>query len=91
MITIFNRAELFLTYDLSRFNQVRDTLEGAGLDYIYRSKDLTSPTMWEGLCGGSSRGRTGTFAMNNDARVEYKLYVRREELELAQALLRGVN
>ena len=47
MITIFNRAELFLTYDLSRFNQVRDTLEGAGLDYIYRSKDLTSPTMWE--------------------------------------------
>ena len=29
--------------------------------------------------------------MNNDARVEYKLYVRREELELAQALLWGVN
>lgn len=70
MITIFNRAELFLTYDLSRFNQVRDTLEGAGLDYIYRSKDLTSPTMWEGLCGGSSRGRTGTFGMNDGAWVE---------------------
>lgn len=56
MITIFNRVELFLTYDLSRFNQVRDTLEGAGLDYIYRSKDLTSPTMWEGLCGRQQPG-----------------------------------
>ena len=90
MITLFNRAELFLTYDLSRFNQVRDTLEGAGLDYIYRSKDLTSPTMWEGLCGGSSRGRTGTFGMNDGAWVEYKLYVRRKDLDWARAILRGI-
>ena len=90
MITIFNRAELFLTYDLSRFNQVRDTLEGAGLDYIYRSKDLTSPTMWEGLCGGSSRGRTGTCGMNDGAWVEYKLYVRRKDLDWARAILRGI-
>ena len=67
MITIFNRAELFLTYDLSRFNQVRDTLEGAGLDYIYRSKDLTSPTMWEGLCGGSSRGSMEMYTETEDA------------------------
>ena len=85
MITPFNRAELFVTYDLDRMNQVRYALEGAGLAYKYKTKDLASPTMF------SSRGRTGTFAMNNDARVEYKLYVRREELELAQALLRGVN
>ena len=72
MITIFNRAELFLTYDLSRFNQVRDTLE------------------WEGLCGGSSRGRTGTFGMNDGAWVEYKLYVRRKDLDWARAILRGI-
>ena len=91
MITPFNRAELLITYDLNRLNQVRYALEAAGLDYQYKTKDLASPSVLEGLFGGSSRGRTGTFAMNNDARVEYKLYVRREELELAQALLRGVN
>ena len=85
MITPFNRAELLITYDLNRLNQVRYALEAAGLDYQYKTKDLASPSMLEGLF------RTGTFAMNNDARVEYKLYVRREELELAQALLRGVN
>lgn len=55
MITIFNRVELFLTYDLSRFNQVRDTLEGAGLDYIYRSKDLTSPLCGRG-CAAAAAG-----------------------------------
>ena len=84
MITPFNRAELFITYDLNRLNQVRYALEAAGLDYQCRTKDLASPTIF------SSRGRTGTFGMNNDARVEYKLYVRREELEQAQAMLRGV-
>ena len=88
MITPFNRAELFVTYDLDRMNQVRYALEEAGLDYQYKTKDLASPSMLEGLFGGSSRGRTGTFGMNNDARVEYKLYVLREDLEQAQALLR---
>ena len=87
MMTPFNRAELLITYDLNRFNQVRYALEAAGLDYQYKTKDLASPSVLEGLFGGSSRGRTGTFAMNNDARVEYKLYVRREDLSRAQSLL----
>lgn len=46
--------------------------------------------MWEGLCGGSSRGRTGTFGMNDGAWVEYKLYVRRKDLDWARAILRGI-
>ena len=88
MITPFNRAELFLTYDLNRLNQVRYALEGAGIDYTYRAKDLTSPTALDGLFGGSSRGRTGTFGINHKARVEYKLYVRKDELDRARQFLR---
>ena len=88
MITPFNRAELFLTYDLNRLNQVRYALEGAGIDYTYRAKDLTSPTALDGLFGGSSRGRTGTFGINHEARVEYKLYVRKDELDRARQFLR---
>ena len=88
MITPFNRAELFLTYDLNRLNQVRYALEGAGVDYTYRAKDLTSPTVLDGLFGGSSRGRTGTFGINHEARVEYKLYVRKDELDRARQFLR---
>ena len=88
MITPFNRAELFLTYDLNRLNQVRYALEGAGIDYTCRAKDLTSPTALDGLFGGSSRGRTGTFGINHETRVEYKLYVRKDELDRARQFLR---
>ena len=87
MITLFNRAELLITYDLDRFNQVRYALEGAGIDYVCHTKDLTSPTLLDGLAGGSSRGRTGTFGINHDARVEDKLYVHRDQLDWAKTFL----
>ena len=87
MLTIFNRAELLITYDLNRFNRVRDALDGAGIDYVYRTKDLTSPTLLEGLAGGSSRGRTGTLGISHDARVEYKMYVHKEQLDWAKTFL----
>lgn len=90
MITPFNRAELLITYDLNRLNQVRYALEAAGLDYQYKTKDLASPSMLEGLFGGSSRGRTGTFGINHEARVEYKLYVRQKDLDWARAVIQGV-
>ena len=87
MLTIFNRAELLITYDLNRFNRVRDALDGAGIDYVYRTKDLTSPTLLEGLAGGSSRGRTGTLGISHDARVEYKLYVHKDQMDWAKTFL----
>ena len=59
----------------------------AGIDYT-RAKDLTSPTALDGLFGGSSRGRTGTFGINHEARVEYRLYVRKDELDWARQILR---
>ncbi len=81
MIHIFNRAELMVTYELSQLHKVCESLADAGIDYIYRTKDLTSPT----VCGG--RGHKGTFGINQDARVEYKIYTRRENLGQARALL----
>ncbi len=77
MLTIFNRAELLITYDLTRFNQVRYALEGAGIDYTYRTKDLASHNL----------GRDGNFAMNPDVRLEYKLYVHKNELDWAKTFL----
>ena len=78
MIHLFNRAELLLTCDLNRLNRVRDALAAAGIDYQYRTKDLSNR-------GG--RGRRSTFGLNQDAMVEYKLYVRREDLSRARTLL----
>lgn len=81
MIHMFNRAELMVTYDLSRLYQVCEGLADAGIDYIYRTKDLASPTMF------SSRGHVGTCGINHDARVEYKIYTRREDVGRARAVL----
>ena len=71
MITVFNRAELLLTHDLDRLNRARGALERAGIDYQCRVRDLAS----------RNRGRDGALGLNQDARVEYKLYVRRDELD----------
>lgn len=81
MIHLFNRAELLLTYDLSRLNQVRDALAAASIDYQYRTKDMSSPTAFSG------RGQRSTLGLNQEFMVEYKLYVRREDLSRAQSLL----
>ena len=87
MITLFNRAELLITYDLDRFHQVRDALTSAGIDFSYRAKDLTSPTLLDGLVGGRLRGRTGTWGIRHDAQVEYRLYVHRDQWEQAKTFL----
>ena len=84
MITIFNRAELLITYDLNRFSQYRDVLNAEGIDYTYRTKDRTSPS----VMSGGTRARAGNFAIAQQAQVEYKLYVRKEDLERARALFR---
>ena len=78
MITLFNRAELLLTHDLDRLNRVRGALEGAGIDYQCRVRDLAR----------RNRGRDGALGLNQDARVEYKLYVRRDQLDWAGQVLR---
>ena len=83
MITLFNRAELLITYDLNRLNQVRDALAQAGIDYQFRTKDLTSPS----ALSGGSRARSGNFGINQGAQLEYQLYVRKEDLPQAQSLL----
>ena len=78
MLTPFNREELLLTYDLNRFNQVRYALEEASIDHTCRIKDLAS----------HNRGRDGAFAIDQDARVEYKLYVHKNQLDRARQFLR---
>ena len=83
MITAFNRAELLITYELSRLNQVRDALEQAGIDYQFRTKDLTPPSAFS----GGSRARSGNFGIASEAQLEYKLYVRKDDLSHAQSLL----
>ena len=78
MITLFNRAELLLTWDPDRFHRARRALEGAGIEHRCRVRDLAS----------RNRGRDGALGLNREVRMEYKLVVRRDELDWAGQVLR---
>lgn len=84
MLTIFNRAELLITYDFARFCQVRDALETAGIDFTYKTSSRTSPTM----TAAGSRERFGTANIRHDAQIEYRLFFHRDQLDWAQTFLK---
>ena len=79
MLTIFNRAELLTTLDRDRFDRARDALEAAGIDCRCRIKDLASRS--------HSQGRDGAFGIDQDVRMEYTLYVRKDQLDWARTFL----
>ena len=84
MITIFNRKELIITNDMRRQADIRYILEGNGIDYIVRTTNMqTAPMM------GGSRGRTGSFQINQNYSYEYKIYVRKKDYERAKHLIRS--
>lgn len=87
MLGFWNRAELLITYDLKRFCQVRDALQAAGIDYQYKTMNRTSPTLF----AAGSRERAGDYAIRDDARLEYRLFVHRDNLEWAQTLLKELR
>lgn len=79
MIFLFNRKELLVTNDMTRFGAVRDALDGAGVEHRYRIKDLTRR---EGL------GRRGTFGMSPTfQQMEYTVFVHARDYERAKSLL----
>ena len=76
MLTLFNRAELLVTCDMIRLARVREALAAADIDYICRAKDLSG-----------RGGHTSSFGVGPGARVEYKVYGKRTDLERAKTVL----
>lgn len=85
MITIFNRRELFTTYDMAQQAQVRAALDAAGVPYKVRVVDRKNG---QAMLAGS-RARTGSFGENQALAYEYTIYVAKEDLDRAAQALRG--
>lgn len=79
MITIFNRKEVCLTYDVKRQSDVRDILHANGIDYTVQVRNRKSPSP----LGAGSRARTGTFGENSALANEYKIFVHKDDYEKA--------
>ena len=79
MITIFNRKELFLTYDMKKQSEIRTILQNHKIDYHVNVKNVYSRSP----LGGAPRGRTETPGVDLNKSYEYKIYVRKEDYERA--------
>ena len=84
MVTVFNRKELMMTFDLNEQVRIRNLLADHGIDYYIKTINRTSPSP---LSVGS-RGRTGTFGLNQNNVYEYKIYVKKEDYDKAIFFIR---
>ncbi len=83
MITLFNRKELTVTYDINEQARVRTLLAGEGIDYFVKTVNRLSASSFS----SGSRVRTGTYGQNTEAMTEYIIYVKKAEYEKAANLL----
>ncbi|MEE1015573.1 MAG: hypothetical protein U0M69_06075 [Lachnospiraceae bacterium] len=85
MITIFNRKELLITYDMQKQSEVRTLLQNHRIKYDIKvfNRKSASP-----LSAGM-RAHTGTFGEDLSKAYEYKIYVKKEDYERACALMNG--
>ena len=82
MITVFNRKELIVTMSMDIQANVRDILAANNIDYSIKTKNLQASPWY-----ANSRSRTGTFGINPEYSYEYKIFVRAEDYDIAQALI----
>ena len=84
MITIFNRKELTVTFDLNEQSRVRTLLAGEGIEYSVKTVNRMSASP----ISAGSRSRTGTYGQNTDLMTEYIIYVKKADYERALYLVR---
>ncbi len=73
MITFLTRKELYITFNIEEMVRVRNILKDNNIEYDIK---IFSRDFW-------SRGRTGSFGINQSYNYEYKFYVKRSEYEKA--------
>ena len=84
MITVFNRKELLITYDMTKQNEVRTLLRDHKIKYDVKVKNLLSPSPMH----VGARAHAGSLGMDLTKSYEYKIYVRKADYERALELIR---
>ena len=82
MLTVFNRKELIITLDMDQQADIRRILSENGIDYEVKTTNLQNAAVV-----GSSRGRLGSFGIDQDYTYEYKFFVHRKDYDRAKRLI----
>ncbi len=83
MITIFNRKELLITYDMKIQSEVRTILRDHKIKYDVKVRNLLSPSPMH----SGSRAHTGAHGVDLTKSYEYKIYVKKTDYERAMNLI----
>ena len=83
MVTIFNRRELLMTYDLRQMNDLRELLRAHRIDHSVKAAYPRTS-----FVASESRARTASFGPNR-RQERYIVYVRKADWEYAIHLLRN--
>ena len=75
------KTELIEVSTMEELDKIVKALSVKGIDAATKTIDLMSGGLFE------NRRSSGTFGMNAEARVVYKIYVKRAELEPAKSVL----
>lgn len=75
------KAELTTAATMERREAIVRALEQAGITAYTKTQDNFSGGLFE------NRRSSGTFGLDSAARYQYKIYVKREQLEQAKAVL----
>ncbi|XCP84769.1 hypothetical protein ABXS75_17240 [Roseburia hominis] len=87
MITMLNRRELIITYDMKYQGEIRDILSQNHIDY----KIVTDDRMDAPVPISGSRAYTGSMGTASKMQYAYRIYVRKEDYEAARALIANRN
>lgn len=84
MITIFNRKELINTFSMEEQAKIRNALSAAKIDYKIKTVNMRSPSDF----AAGMRNQTGTFGENPQFSYEFIFYVKKEDFEKAEGIIR---
>ena len=76
MISIWNRREVYMGFDVDQLSHARKTLTDAGIPFIQRAGNQTL------------RSRMGSFGENSSFTALSYIYVHKDDLDRAHAALR---
>ena len=86
-VSLLNRKELFISYEMKKQADIRNLLTANGIDYQVKVVNRKNPSP----LGGNDRARTGTFGENLEAEYQYIIYVAKEDYEKAKHLSNQAN
>lgn len=83
MITIFNRREVAVTFDMKEQASICEVLAKQQIDYRVKVVNRMSPSPM----AGGTRTHTGTVGQDLSAMNEYIIYVHKSDFEQAKHIL----